>query len=256
MNLVRCYPRHWRDRYGEELEALIVDMSGGRRPSLRTQLNVLAGAARERLNAGGLGLVLWAWALFVLGGAAVQKSSEHWQAASPTATAAFDTLVGGAIVTGLLVLGGIAVALPTFARRLGWIRIRRELQRAGAATLAALLATVGVVALARHAPGPQVGYVLAFLAWAALCAGCLLAWTAAAARAARLTKLPKPVRRLEAGLATAVAAAMAVMTTATTIWQQTAHRGLDGELALGLALMLAGTALGFTGARRSLLELA
>lgn len=43
--LVRLYPRDWRERYGEEFEALLQDSSGG----LRALVNVLWSALRERV---------------------------------------------------------------------------------------------------------------------------------------------------------------------------------------------------------------
>jgi hypothetical protein len=43
--LTRLYPRAWRERYGEEFEALLESGSGG----LRTPANVLWSAMRERI---------------------------------------------------------------------------------------------------------------------------------------------------------------------------------------------------------------
>jgi hypothetical protein len=45
--LVRLYPRDWRERYGEEFEALLQDGSGG----VRAFVNVLCAALRERVVA-------------------------------------------------------------------------------------------------------------------------------------------------------------------------------------------------------------
>ena len=44
--LVRLYPRAWRDRYGEEVEALIA----AERPSVRLALDLIAGAIDARVN--------------------------------------------------------------------------------------------------------------------------------------------------------------------------------------------------------------
>ena len=87
--LVRLYPKRWRERYGQEMEALIVESSGGHRVSWRMRVDVARGAGREQLRSAGLAdsgapgdqvragvlLVLCAWALFVVGGIAVQKFS-------------------------------------------------------------------------------------------------------------------------------------------------------------------------------------
>lgn len=43
--LTRIYPRAWRERYGEEFEALLQDGRGG----LRTSANVFRSALRERI---------------------------------------------------------------------------------------------------------------------------------------------------------------------------------------------------------------
>jgi hypothetical protein len=45
--LVRLYPRDWRERYGEEFEALLRDGSGG----VRALVDVLCAALRERVMA-------------------------------------------------------------------------------------------------------------------------------------------------------------------------------------------------------------
>ena len=146
--LVRLYPRAWRERYGDELEALIVESSEGGRLHWRTWLDVARAAGRERLRSAGLGgdapaaeearggalLVMCAWALFVIAGTIVQKYSEHWQDATPVASrglpsGAFTALVIGAIGGGLLVLAGIALTLPSVAAFMhagGWASVRRR----------------------------------------------------------------------------------------------------------------------------------
>src|SRR5271154_6959268 len=43
--LVRLYPRDWRERYGEEFEALLQHGTGG----FRSLVNVLCSALRERV---------------------------------------------------------------------------------------------------------------------------------------------------------------------------------------------------------------
>jgi hypothetical protein len=45
--LVRLYPRDWRERYGEEFEALLQEGTGG----VRALVNVLCAALRERVVA-------------------------------------------------------------------------------------------------------------------------------------------------------------------------------------------------------------
>ena len=142
--LAHAYPRWWRARYGKELEALIVDMSGGRWVSWRTRTDVIVAGGRERLRTsgqspersdqvrGGASLVLWAWALFVF---ARRRGPEELRALAagaagrtpPLATVAFDVVIEAAIAVGALVIAGIAVALPGTARLVGgggWAAVR------------------------------------------------------------------------------------------------------------------------------------
>jgi hypothetical protein len=292
--LVRCYPRCWQARYGEELEALIVDMSGEGRVPWRVRADVAVGGGRERLRVAGLGdlgtpparvrgglvTVLWAWALFVLGAAIVQKTSEHWQQAMPAASrtpasVAFGGLTWVAVGAGVLVLAAIALAIPSllvFVREGGWPQIRRRLLSAGLMTSIVLVATVALVVWAHSLTpsardGHDTAYALAFVAWAVLVAGGLLAWTAAAAATARCVSLRAATLRTQARIAMAVSVAMGVMTAATVAWwiavADVAPAALTGgptsrsasalvpQLILAAVLMLLATALGAAGARRA-----
>ena len=47
-NLLRWYPRAWRERYGEELLALVQDTLDEGRPTWRLRLGVVGGGLRER----------------------------------------------------------------------------------------------------------------------------------------------------------------------------------------------------------------
>lgn len=289
--LLRLYPVSWRLRYGEELETLILDMSGGGRVPWRIRADVAAAGGRERLRAAGLGddspgarvrsgasLVLWAWALFVIGGAIVQRTSEHWNSALPgghgLASGAFDLLIGSAIVTSFLVVAGIALTLGAMGRMLragGWPQIRRAVLRAVLLTVLLVAATIALVAWAHGLTsaarqGHDASYVIAFLAWSGLAAATLGAWTAAATRAAGRLTLGARILRLETQLATAVAAAMAIMAGATAVWwvsvATTAPRALTGSLSghvsvlvprlvLAMVVMVAAVSLAGAGARRA-----
>src|ERR1700723_3922499 len=52
-NLLRWYPRAWRERYGQELLALIQDTLDEGRPTWRLRLGVIAGGLRERVHQAG-----------------------------------------------------------------------------------------------------------------------------------------------------------------------------------------------------------
>ena len=226
-----------------------------------------------------MSLVLWAWALFVIAGAIVQKTSEHWQQALPTgshtaATLAFGSLVGVAIATALVVAAGIALTLPAlrrFVRAGGGARIRGSVTRAVVLTVILVVATIGLAAWARglsprDRQGHDTAYALVATAWALLGAGTLGAWTLAATRTAARVTLPASLLRLEARLATAVAAAFGVMAAATVVWwvsvatvAPTALTGSLGsrgsafvpQLVLAMVLMLVALGLAGAGARRA-----
>src|SRR5262249_57216521 len=111
--------------------------------------------------------------------------------------AAFDVLLAAAGIGSVLVLVGVAVALPRLAalvRGGGWGQIRRPILVAAVLTALAAAATAGLAAWAHSlAPGSRNGgdpaYGAAFVAWLALCGVCLFAWVAAAAAAARRLSL-------------------------------------------------------------------
>jgi hypothetical protein len=284
--LLRLYPEGWRARYGDELEALIVDASGGGRVPWRTRLDVARSAASERLAAAGLGdggtagervrggvlLVLCAWALFVAGGLVVQKTSEHWQAATPAAdralpSAAFGVLAGAAACASLLVVAGAALALPSllgFLRQGGWPQIRSRVIAATVVTDVAVVATIGLVAWAstlsaHERNGGDAAYAVAFVAWALLVLACLATWTHAAVTTARRLRLPDATLRAETWIAAAVTLAMVAMTVAAFVWWAAlagaAPWFLSGRPAgvsgATVALMLTAAALAAAGTRQA-----
>jgi hypothetical protein len=290
--LLRLYPASWRARYGDELQTLILDMSGPDRVPFRIGADVARAGGRERLRAaglggdspdarvrGGAGLVLWAWALFVLAGVIVQKTSEHWQQALPAgphtaATVAFDSLVGVAIVAAVLVLAGIALTLPALGRFLdagGWAQLRRPVIRAAVISGVFVAATIGLVVWAhgltpRDRQGRDTVYALAATAWALLGAGALLAWCSAATRTAARLSLSPAILRIEARLGLGLATALAVMAAATAAWwvlvatvAPPALTGTSGghisafvpQLVVAMVLMVAAVGLGGTGARQA-----
>lgn len=261
--LLALYPPVWRARYGEELEALIVESSGGQGVPWRVRADVALAGGRERLRAAGLSgdgapservrggvlLTLCAWALFVVAGMGVQKFSEHWQDATPAASralpsTAFDALVVAALCGIVLVLAGIAATLPSvaaFLRGGGWRAIRRRVVTAALLTGVEVTATIGLVVWAHGLTGPQrnghdVAYAIAFLCLALLAAACLVAWTVAAVATARRLPLRAATLRTETWIACAVAGAMGVMTAATAVWW--------GALAGAAPWFLAGSAAG------------
>jgi hypothetical protein len=243
--LLRVYPPAWRRRYGEELQAVIVQASDGGRVSWRIRLNVLSAGTRERIRAAGLEpdgspadrvrasalLILCAWALFVLGAMVVGKSSEHWQDAVPSggsslASVAYTVLVVAACCGSALVLGGLAAAVPSFVRFLrigGWRPVRRPLGRA-AVFAGALVAATAVLALwgasldSHQREGGDFAYAIAFVAWALWLVATIATLTAAAVAIAKQVEFPDRVLRLEAWLGAGTALAMATISAAAIVW--------------------------------------
>jgi hypothetical protein len=297
--LLVLYPAAWRRRYGDELDALILEMhADGRRLGWRARADLARAGLRERARGlgggdpagrirGGASLVLWAWALFLLAGAIVAKTSEHWHQALPAqpnhvADAAYAGLTAIALATAIIVVAGIAVTLPAAARFLragGWRAVRGRAALAVGLTVVAALATGGLVAWAqRVSPAGRNGsdgiYVAGFVVWAVLGAAALLAWTALATGIARGLHCRPGVLRAQAVIAGLVALAMVGMTAATVAWWVTvagsSAAALTGgsevghatavvpQLILAAALMVVATgiaALGAARADRALLEL-
>jgi hypothetical protein len=248
--LLRAYPRRWRERYGDELLALLE----AEPVTWRGRANVLAAGLMERVRGSGQPQlrVLWGWSLFVLGGLAFQKVSEHWGAAVPASQraipdAAYATVVAAAIVGGFAVLAGVASALPAFARDLragGWLQVRRAVS---VATATSALAALSLVSLALHHDLTSASIFV----WSALAS--LLLWTHAAVVAARRL----PVLRVQTYLSWIVTAAMAVMAGAGAIWFRSMSLYAPSvvsalQLAVVATFMLGGLALGGFGTFESL----
>jgi hypothetical protein len=286
--LLAFYPREWRERYGQELLALIEAEAESGRVSLRMKFDVIGAGLAQRLRSSGLRgdelppearvragllLVLCSWSAFVVAGVGLQKSSEHWQAATPLSgqalpRAAFDTiLLAAAIGSTAIVVGVLLVARPLIAlvRSGGWQKIRQPLVRAVSATGLTAAALVAIVIWAHHLSSTQrnggdVLYSAAFLGLAACGLFTIAAWTGAAVTTARHLPLPSKALRRETWLAALVTMTMATITVATTIWW-TAVAGTSSNFfgtgfpwtMLALTLTMLGAAgLGLAGTLRAI----
>lgn len=286
--LLRSFPRVWRDRYADELDDLIVEMDKGKGTRVRVAVDLVRAGIAERLGASGLRgdrlpaperararllLVLAAWSLFVVAGVSLQKSSEHWQAATPAARRgvpadAFAILEIVAVLASALVLAGIAAALPSLLARIRageTAGLGRPLLRALTSTLVTLAAALPLVLWAHSLStaqrnGHDTPYALAVAGTALLAIVSLAAWTAAALAAATRTPLGGRLLRLELALGGAVTAAMATMSAAAIVWWvalASAAPAFTGAGGWSIALaprallptlaMLAATALGSIG---------
>lgn len=243
--MLRWYPATWRERYGDEMVALMEDELAGRRPDLRLRLStawsgvrerahetglVASGAPLERLRAGSV-LVLFSWAVFVLAGISFSKIAEHFaqalpSSARPVAQHAFDVVAVLGVAGVAIVIVGTVVALGPLTRYVrggGWVRVRRSVHRAVATSVVLLGATVGLVVWAHHLNslqrnGHNVAYVSAFLLCGLLFAAVLAQWTQVAARWVRLVPWRSATLRVEAALAVALGVVMATITIAAAVW--------------------------------------
>jgi hypothetical protein len=245
--LLLAYPRRWRERYGDELAALLEAQP----LTWRVRLNVARSGLGERLRPSGPPplRVLWAWSLFIVGGMAFQKTSEHWQAVVPGGSrgvpkAAFDIVQGAAVVGSIAVLAAVALALPAFVvdlRSGGWPALRRPILLASATT------AVAGAALVALALGGGTGAAAVFIAFAVFS---LFAWTHAATAAARRL----PPLRAHSYLALVASASMLVMTMAAAVWfaSVTAHSPSfvgTAQLAVVATFMLVGNLVAAAGVR-------
>ena len=242
---LRCYPRAWRDRYGEELQELIVATSGNGALPMRVRLDLARGGMRERLRSVGFGsgippaeraragtlLVLCAWAVMLVGGGVLQRFSENWREVTPLADrglpgVAYDALIFAAALAGIAVLAGMALALPRLVALLrggGWRDLRAPIGRALEATALAIVATVAIMIWAHgldsaQRNGHDLAYGIGFLAWGVAAVACLLSWTVVAVQAARRLTPSMAWLRSETALAAVAAVCMVATTIATAVW--------------------------------------
>ena len=243
--LLRCYPPVWRERYGDDLATYLDDMYAGRLP-VRAAASLIAGGLRERVHLArtdrtdrsaahrvraGVLAVLAAWAAFVVAGSGFAKISEHFDSALPPGThrvpdVAYAVVQGMATVSGLTVVGGLALAVPALLRFIssgGWPAIRRHVVRAATATAVTACVTVAVAAWAHQLStvqrnGGNAGYAALFLVWAGMVAVTLALWTVAVIVTAQRVALPRRVLLAEAALAIAVTIGMLTMLVAAATW--------------------------------------
>lgn len=281
--LLRWYPHAWRERYGEEMLALIDDEIGADEPGLRLRLSLVAHGLAERARGAGMVgpatsretdrrrgalLVLVAWSAFMVAGAGYSKVAEHLDAAVPAGArplpqVAYDIVVAFGVLGGILVLAGAAIAFPGFLRILragAWPALRAHVIRATVLSAITVALVIPLALWAHQLPdhqrnGGSVGYSAAFLTWAGLVIVSITLWTAVAVAVGRRVELSPRALRAEAGLALGLAAVMVVVTAASVVWwigmAVYAPSFVNGlPLAVAVGLMLVGLAVSGVGVRR------
>ena len=240
------YPRRWRDRYGDELAALMEDMAGGETPTLRFKVSIALAGLREHIYGSGLfgdraprriesELVRFSfcapgppscWPELASPKLPSTLPKPCRSASRPFAQGAFDVVAALGVVGAILVMLGAMAAIPAFARFIrggGWSTVRGHVLRAVALTLLSVGAVIPLSFWAHHLNelqrnGADPAYSGVLVIWAVLVAATLAQWTAAGVAATRRVDLPRGVLRLEAALAVALAGAMAAMTVAAGLW--------------------------------------
>ena len=244
---LRWYPPSWRDRYGEELSAVLDDQYEGHLPT-RVHFDLVAGGLRQRAIQSGLTgdlvpaargvrsgalMVFSAWVAFVIAGASFAKFSEHFDQALPHSMSvhrlsdlAVTVLQIVAGVASLLVVVGVFLAVPAFVRYLragGWPSLRGHILRALACTGLTVVVTVPLLVWAHHLTSHQRNgglywYGPLFLLWAALIVLTLASWAVVAIVAGSRVVFSRTILTAEAILAVLIALAMVVMVGATAAW--------------------------------------
>jgi hypothetical protein len=246
--LLALYPEAWRDRYGEEMLALLEDDP----PRLRGLGSLLCGAvaahlrpraswrgtpaARMRLS---IGFLFGCWMLLSLGGLTFQKVTENIPFDTPFGDASQQhqwIALGRAAILAGASLGALSIAIGGLP--LLWLALRRAL-RAGEWRLRLLLALPALSLVAATAVGRALllvaparaydfpaSWVLAVIAPLSVVT---IAWATGCALAARAVlrriELPEPSLRRASLAGVALAAAMCAVTVglavyALALWQQ------------------------------------
>jgi len=257
-SLLRWYPRAWRQRYGEELLALIQDTLEDGRPTWRLRLGVIRGGLRERGHqawrvvraAVTWRTVLERWSLYVTGlvlatvPVAVTASpprARGWQAA------AADGTLAAVAMTGVVVLASALTALPaliSFLRAGGWPKIRRRVARAAGATAVAggVLAGVSVASGSRSLAQQDTSWALFS---ARLAAGLAIAvaiglWATATVATARHLTLAPRVRAAQLLLGAVTPALTMIMFVSLVLWWSAAQSSVY-LLVMGLVNLALGS---------------
>lgn len=244
--LIRWYPPKWRDRYGEEMIALLSDTHGSRRIQWRTRWSLVRNGSRERVREAGLVgetassterlkagslLIICCWALFIVAGAIFAKFSEQWDVATPIAgrhlaSIAYDVVQwSGEAGVALVIVAAIFVApsLARFVRGGGWTNIRRSVVRTSAFLAFVSVATAGLGLWAHHLSSPQRNgglalYEVVFVLWAISIAVVIGSGTCTIVAVTRAVPLSKRVTRLGALVAIVLTLVMVSVAAGTATW--------------------------------------
>jgi hypothetical protein len=253
-NLLRWYPRAWRERYGEELLVLIQDTLDGGRPTWRLRLGVIWGGLRERGHqagrAGKAAVKRWVGTgsrpLIVTVGLLVISIPSNLKAPLPPtrawqATAVFAALAGLVAFAGVCVLASALVAVPAFAaflREGGWPKIRRRVAWATGATVAAGGSGAWLILGVRSMSFAQLNHTSAYLIDTCVVTLALAVavglWASAVAATAKRLKLTARAQAAQVLLGTAALTAAFLIMPVNCVWNAVIQSSLPW-LVVGVA---------------------
>ena len=232
-HLLRWYPRAWRERYGEELLALIQDNLQEGRPAWRLRLSVIWGGLGQRgrqvwhaatasfkAALSGRGILILAAGLIcglgLDGVTSVSPTARTWQ------PLALDAALAAIALTGALVLADGLIAVPALVRFLragGWPKIRRRAGWAAGVTAVAVGSVVSV-----SGSGWQTSQNISWAGLAGLLVtglattGAIGLWSATATATARHLTLAPRVRAAQLILGAVLPTAVSAMIVTSNLW--------------------------------------
>src|SRR5665213_641826 len=163
---LKWYPRSWREHYGEEFAVFLQDRYGDGPVPMSARLSMIRCGTVERLRTGGIIgssvnadrrirgaslLVLCAWGLFVVAGAAFAKYTEHWPLATPQVDHRMPEVAMGLVrvaaaagvfivlIAGLVTLPALVALVRTDGWKSMWATIRMMVVSAAVTGTAAIV---------------------------------------------------------------------------------------------------------------------
>jgi hypothetical protein len=257
-HLLRWYPRAWRERYGEELLALIQDTVDEGRPSWRLRVGVIWGGLRERGHQAGRAAKEVAvkrpakvsrWLTILLAGLLLtnlplQFGTPPPPARASQATAALDVVAAiAAFICAVLLASGLIAwpAVVRFLRAGGWPKIRRRVARAAVATGATAGALVALSLALSSQPDAalnvSLAYFLGFTATTLAAVVTIGLWAAVISAVARHLKLAPRVRAIELVAGPVISTAITVMVAVSIIWTSAVQASVS-SLVVGIILLV------------------
>lgn len=230
--LLRWYPRAWRERYGDEFLAMVEDTLDGRRPGWRLRLGAACAGLREQYHvlSGSAGKrALDHWGMFVMASCLLVGSVDEIWHRSATGTwpavAAMTALAALAAVTGAAIVAAVAIArrsLVRFLRTGGWLKVRRRIIWAVAATVAAACVLTWLAVLrtsmtpGQLATSQAYGNVLSVVT--VLCVAAIGLWAMAVRAVAKHLDLEPRIRAAETLLGAVISTGVLTMVPVEVIW--------------------------------------